>query len=99
MAGAGVAGRSSVPSGLGRFGAGLVEPVGGQHLVGGGVAQEVEPAAAAGAVHPALGEGALGVVAVEDVLGPLFVGEIRGVLRIGDVGLSSVVVLGLVPRT
>ena len=52
------------------LGARLADLVDGEDLVGRGVAQHVEPAAAAGLVVPALGEDALRVGAQEDVAGP-----------------------------
>src|SRR3954453_21320612 len=73
----------------------VIEAVDALEAVGGGVADGVEPAAAAGVVVPALGEAALGVVTEEDVVRPLLVGERGRVLRVGDVGLAAVVELGL----
>ena len=59
----------------------LADLVDGEELVGGGVAQRVEPAPAAGGVVPALGEQPLGVVAHEDPVAPLLVGHVLAVRR------------------
>src|SRR5581483_8648978 len=73
------------------------------HLMGQGVALELEEAAAAEGVHPALDEAALRVVAVEEELRPLLVRERGRVGRVAHAGLSPVGELDLValaaPRT
>src|SRR3954453_9519363 len=80
----------------------VIEAVDALEAVGGGVADRVEPAAAAGAVVPALGEAALEVGPEEDVVRPLLVGELAGGVRVRDVGLAAVgeldLLAGAAPR-
>src|SRR5437763_14333900 len=76
----------------------IADFVDGEDAVGGGVAQQVEPAAATGAVRPALGERAFRVAAHEQMLGPSPIIERSGNGRARDVRLAAIVILDFVAR-
>ena len=80
-------------------GLGCADPVDGDELVGGGVADGVEPAPAAGRMAPALGEAAPSGCRGRTGTRPTraSVSAVR-VGRVGDVRLAAVVELGLVAR-